>query len=152
MQRPRQRHAKRAVVAIRIILWRVPPPSSVLLLRFVRAWGRCVVSRKGVAMDMSIDHKPEDEEELTRIEKAGGSVVDGRVQVSAPSRRYHPLLSRKWRDGLEREVEGGLKCQPEPVRVCALWAMTEVEKQGGVAKVRRSTRSTETRKVLLILA
>eukprot|EP00904_Undaria_pinnatifida_P005247 jgi/Undpi1/1852/HiC_scaffold_12.g05239.m1 len=41
---------------------------------------RCVVSRKGVAVDMSTDHKPEDDLELARIEKAGGAVVDGRVQ------------------------------------------------------------------------
>lgn len=46
---------------------------------------RCVVSRKGVAIDMSTDHKPEDESELTRIEKAGGAVVDGRVQVKCCS-------------------------------------------------------------------
>ncbi|CAM9471213.1 unnamed protein product, partial [Discosporangium mesarthrocarpum] len=41
---------------------------------------RCVVSRKGVSMDMSTDHKPEDEPELSRITKAGGAVLDGRVQ------------------------------------------------------------------------
>ncbi|CAM9330494.1 unnamed protein product [Ectocarpus sp. 12 AP-2014] len=41
---------------------------------------RCVVSRNGVAVDMSTDHKPEDDIELNRIEKAGGAVVDGRVQ------------------------------------------------------------------------
>ncbi|CAN0553500.1 unnamed protein product, partial [Ectocarpus sp. 12 AP-2014] len=40
---------------------------------------RCVVSRNGVAVDMSTDHKPEDDIELNRIEKAGGAVVDGRV-------------------------------------------------------------------------
>lgn len=45
---------------------------------------RCVVSRKGVAVDMSTDHKPEDDAELARIEKAGGEVVDGRVQVRIP--------------------------------------------------------------------
>ena len=42
---------------------------------------RCVVSRAGKAVDMSIDHKPEDEPEKTRIEKAGGWVTpDGRVK------------------------------------------------------------------------
>jgi protein phosphatase 1G len=41
---------------------------------------RCVVCRDGKAIDMSIDHKPEDDEERTRIEKAGGQVTkDGRV-------------------------------------------------------------------------
>jgi serine/threonine protein phosphatase PrpC len=41
---------------------------------------RCVVCRQGKAIDMSIDHKPEDELERNRIEKAGGEVTkDGRV-------------------------------------------------------------------------
>lgn len=41
---------------------------------------RCVVCRDGQAIDMSIDHKPEDALELERIRKAGGKVtMDGRV-------------------------------------------------------------------------
>lgn len=41
---------------------------------------RCVVSRDGKAVEMSIDHKPEDEIERKRVEKAGGKVtLDGRV-------------------------------------------------------------------------
>jgi len=41
---------------------------------------RCVVSVGGKAHDMSKDHKPEDEPELKRINKAGGRVSsDGRV-------------------------------------------------------------------------
>merc|ERR1719430_2053730 len=41
---------------------------------------RCVVCRDGVAVEMSFDHKPEDEVELKRIKKAGGKVTpDGRV-------------------------------------------------------------------------
>ncbi|CAF2241359.1 unnamed protein product [Rotaria magnacalcarata] len=41
---------------------------------------RCVVCRNGRAIEMSIDHKPEDIEERTRIEKAGYKVtLDGRV-------------------------------------------------------------------------
>lgn len=41
---------------------------------------RCVVCRDGKALDMSIDHKPEDKEELDRIKNAGGKVtLDGRV-------------------------------------------------------------------------
>ncbi|KAK7101090.1 protein phosphatase 1G-like isoform X2 [Littorina saxatilis] len=41
---------------------------------------RCVLCRGGVAVDLSIDHKPEDEIERNRIEKAGGKVTaDGRV-------------------------------------------------------------------------
>ncbi|XP_071807560.1 protein phosphatase 1G-like isoform X3 [Asterias amurensis] len=41
---------------------------------------RCVLSKAGIAVDLSIDHKPEDDIEITRIEKAGGKVTpDGRV-------------------------------------------------------------------------
>ena len=40
---------------------------------------RCVLSSKGQAVEMSYDHKPENELERTRIEKAGGYVSDGRV-------------------------------------------------------------------------
>lgn len=41
---------------------------------------RCVLCRNGKAVDLSFDHKPEDDPERTRIEKAGGKVTaDGRV-------------------------------------------------------------------------
>jgi serine/threonine protein phosphatase PrpC len=40
---------------------------------------RCVLSRDGRAVEMSIDHKPELPGELDRIRKAGGMVEDGRV-------------------------------------------------------------------------
>uniref|UniRef100_A0A1A9X4D4 protein-serine/threonine phosphatase n=1 Tax=Glossina brevipalpis TaxID=37001 RepID=A0A1A9X4D4_9MUSC len=41
---------------------------------------RCVVCRNGKAIEMSLDHKPEDDEESARIIKAGGTVtIDGRV-------------------------------------------------------------------------
>lgn len=41
---------------------------------------RAVICRDGKAIDMSIDHKPEDLPELERIRKAGGRVtMDGRV-------------------------------------------------------------------------
>lgn len=38
---------------------------------------RCVVSRDGQAIEMSFDHKPGDESERNRIERAGGVVNDG---------------------------------------------------------------------------
>ena len=42
---------------------------------------RCVVSCEGKAVEMSFDHKPEDELERDRIETAGGWVTpDGRVK------------------------------------------------------------------------
>lgn len=41
---------------------------------------RCIVCRNGKAVEMSIDHKPEDELEHERVVKAGGHVTaDGRV-------------------------------------------------------------------------
>ena len=41
---------------------------------------RCVLCRNGIALEMSMDHKPEDEQELNRIHKAGGKVTcEGRV-------------------------------------------------------------------------
>lgn len=41
---------------------------------------RCIVCRNGKAVEMSLDHKPEDEAENERVVKAGGKVTaDGRV-------------------------------------------------------------------------
>ncbi|XP_025831199.1 protein phosphatase 1G-like [Agrilus planipennis] len=41
---------------------------------------RCIVCRSGKAVEMSFDHKPEDQPEEERIKKAGGKVTaDGRV-------------------------------------------------------------------------
>lgn len=41
---------------------------------------RCVLCRDGQALELSLDHKPEDEPEMKRIRKAGGKVTfDGRV-------------------------------------------------------------------------
>lgn len=41
---------------------------------------RCIICRNGKAIEMSFDHKPEDEIEFERIRKAGGRVsLDGRV-------------------------------------------------------------------------
>ena len=40
---------------------------------------RCVLGRGGKAVPLSFDHKPDDETELKRIEKAGSVVTEGRV-------------------------------------------------------------------------
>lgn len=40
---------------------------------------RAVLSRKGTAIPMSFDHKPENDREIKRILLAGGEVLDGRV-------------------------------------------------------------------------
>ncbi|CAL8469876.1 g9418 [Coccomyxa elongata] len=43
---------------------------------------RCVCSRRGLALALSHDHKPTDEEELQRISRAGGFVAEGRINGS----------------------------------------------------------------------
>ena len=40
---------------------------------------RSVLCRKGKAIALSLDHKPENEGERRRIEKAGSKITDGRV-------------------------------------------------------------------------
>jgi protein phosphatase 1G len=40
---------------------------------------RCVLSRNGKAVDMSIDHKPDMPSEKARIENAGAVIIEGRV-------------------------------------------------------------------------
>lgn len=40
---------------------------------------RCVMGKSGKAVPLSFDHKPENEEERIRIEKAGSTIIEGRV-------------------------------------------------------------------------
>lgn len=40
---------------------------------------RCVIAQKGLAIDLSHDHKPDNETEKSRIYKAGSEVTEGRV-------------------------------------------------------------------------
>lgn len=40
---------------------------------------RCVMARNGKCIPLSFDHKPENEEERARIEKAGSTITEGRV-------------------------------------------------------------------------
>lgn len=40
---------------------------------------RCVLCRKGRAFPLSLDHKPENDVERKRIEKAGSTITEGRV-------------------------------------------------------------------------
>jgi len=43
---------------------------------------RCIMSRRGKAIDLSVDHKPELDHERQRIQNAGGFVFAGRVNGS----------------------------------------------------------------------
>jgi serine/threonine protein phosphatase PrpC len=60
---------------------------------------RVVLSQKEKAFPMSFDHKPELESELTRIEKAGGWVSDGRVKgiISISLYRQFEPFQKPWR-------------------------------------------------------
>jgi len=40
---------------------------------------RCIISNNGKAEELSKDHKPKNEKEKERIEKAGGYVHEGRI-------------------------------------------------------------------------
>ena len=54
--------------------------NSKINIRKYCTFSRCVVCRNGQAVELSQDHKPEDEPELKRIKNAGGKVTpDGRV-------------------------------------------------------------------------
>lgn len=59
---------------------------------------RCVLCRNGKALDLSVDHKPEDEPERNRIMKAGGVVTqvttDLYMEFWLVCRYFLPLLER----------------------------------------------------------
>ena len=41
---------------------------------------RSILATKGIGIELSVDHRLENEKEITRILKAGGNVMDGRVE------------------------------------------------------------------------
>lgn len=68
---------------------------------------RCVLARGGKAFPLSFDHKPENEEERARIEKAGSTIVEGRVDGNLN-------LSRSLGD-LKYKVKKTLKPEEQPI-------------------------------------
>jgi protein phosphatase 1G len=73
---------------------------------------RCVFSRKGRAVAMSRDHKPQDLDESDRIHKAGGFVTDGRVNGSLNLSRAIGDMEYKQRKDLDPK-EHAVTCYPE---------------------------------------
>lgn len=67
---------------------------------------RCVMSKGGKAVEMSIDHKPNDEKEKQRIEAAGSEVnADGRVDGNLNLSRSLGDLKSKHRPHLKPEEQ-----------------------------------------------
>ena len=70
-----------------------------------------MLCRDGKAIDLSIDHKPEDDEERRRIEGAGGKVTaDGRVNgglnLSRALGQYHSHLPYIFRQKQDLKLSG----------------------------------------------
>ena len=73
---------------------------------------RCVLSNDGKAIEMSVDHKPDNPSEKARIEKAGGFVEDNRVKgVLNLSRSLGDLEYKQEKDiSVENQM---ITCVPE---------------------------------------
>ena len=68
---------------------------------------RCVLGRGGKAVPLSFDHKPDNEEEKRRIEHAGSTILEGRVDGNLN-------LSRSLGD-LKYKINKNLKPEEHPV-------------------------------------
>lgn len=77
---------------------------------------RSVLAQKGVAKDLSVDHKPEDEVEHSRITKAGGSIQNGRVDGNLNLSRSLGDLQYKKNPALKPE-EQKISAMPDVVKV-----------------------------------
>ncbi|XP_951850.1 protein phosphatase 2c, putative [Theileria annulata] len=66
---------------------------------------RCVLSRNKLAVPLSIDHKPTDELELCRIRRAGGNVINGRVDGNLNLSRSLGDLSFKMDQSLDQREQ-----------------------------------------------
>lgn len=64
---------------------------------------RCVMGRGGNCIPLSFDHKPENEEEIARIEAAGSVVTEGRVDGHLNLTRALGDLKFKKKQGLVAE-------------------------------------------------
>lgn len=64
---------------------------------------RSVLATKGVGIELSLDHKPENEKEIARITKAGGYVTNGRVMGNLNLSRALGDLQYKRTPGIKQE-------------------------------------------------
>ena len=64
---------------------------------------RCVMGQGGKAVPLSFDHKPEDEIEIKRIEAAGSTITEGRVDGNLNLTRALGDLKYKSKPGLKPE-------------------------------------------------
>ena len=66
---------------------------------------RSVLGTQGKAIELSMDHKPDNEKEKTRINKAGGTVTNGRVEGNLNLSRALGDLKYKKNAGLKPEEQ-----------------------------------------------
>eukprot|EP00826_Nyctotherus_ovalis_P060427 TRINITY_DN847_c0_g1_i1.p1 TRINITY_DN847_c0_g1~~TRINITY_DN847_c0_g1_i1.p1 ORF type:complete len:213 (-),score=76.79 TRINITY_DN847_c0_g1_i1:487-1125(-) len=66
---------------------------------------RSIVATKGIGVELSVDHRPENEKEINRIFKAGGNVMDGRVEGSLALTRSLGDLKYKRNQKLKAEEQ-----------------------------------------------
>ena len=66
---------------------------------------RCTMGKAGKAVEMSIDHKPEQDTEIERITKAGSVITDGRVDGNLNLTRSLGDLKHKNRPHLKPEEQ-----------------------------------------------
>ena len=72
---------------------------------------RAVLSRKGAAAELTVDHKPDAPGELTRIESAGGHVVDGYLDGNISVSR----ALGNWHMAIKTDAGGPLTAEPDLV-------------------------------------
>ena len=66
---------------------------------------RCTMAKAGQTIEMSVDHKPEDQIEIDRIEKAGSAIVNGRVDGNLNLTRALGDLQHKQKPNIAPEEQ-----------------------------------------------
>lgn len=66
---------------------------------------RCTMAKAGQTIEMSVDHKPEDQIEIDRIEKAGSAIVNGRVDGNLNLTRALGDLQHKQKPNIPAEEQ-----------------------------------------------